>query len=223
MNTLSPCRNRCGWVVNSLRISMRLRALWYQWCCRNFLWMPGVVVLCLTWPDWSAVAQEATKMGDADIHNRVITAHASDEVLRYQLRAQEDYILGQPVTIVFMLENRSSSPLWVLTWYTPLEGLKGRIFRVLCDGKEILYKGPMVKRITPTQDDYVLIGPRKSISVEVDLSLAYTLPSAKECQVTFVGKIHDVVRNEALLSNREHKQQSIDIPGNFVTFRLVQP
>lgn len=148
--------------------------------------------------------------------------YASDQILRYHLDSQENYVVGQPVNIVFTLENLSSAPLWVLTWYTPLEGLKGKIFRVICDSQEISYEGPMVKRGSPTQDDYVFIGAGQSVSAENNISLAYNLPSSKVCQVEFRGKIHDVVFNEAQLSNREERHQSMEILGNIVTFRLIQ-
>ena len=39
------------------------------------------------------------------------------------------------IVIKFTLENNSEENLWILKWNTPLEGLKKRIFNVICDGK----------------------------------------------------------------------------------------
>lgn len=144
----------------------------------------------------------------------------SDQLLRYRLEGPKNYLVGQSVNIVFTLENESHSPLWVLTWYTPLEGLKGKILRVVCDNKEIPYEGPMVKRGKPNLDDYILIKPGKSVSAEVNLSLAYNLPLAQKCQIEFQGKIYDVVLNESLISPGEGTERSMNIQGNILTLEL---
>jgi peptidyl-Lys metalloendopeptidase len=86
-------------------------------------------------------------------------------LLQYRLQAKENYRLGEPLVIEFTLENLSDHNVWVLTWYTPLEGLKGKIFEVTCDGKPVAYEGIMVKRGDPCRDDYVHI-PSKNISVK---------------------------------------------------------
>ncbi|NEN95711.1 MAG: hypothetical protein F6K50_09270 [Moorea sp. SIO3I7] len=149
--------------------------------------------------------------------------NTSKNSLQYRLDSQENYTINQPVNIVFMLENLDVQPLWVLTWYTPLEGLKGRILQVICDGEEILYEGPMVKRGRPTQEDYVLIQPGESVSKEVELSSAYNLPVAAVCQVKFRGTIHDVVREESQIFGAEENYQGLEIPGNMVTFQISPP
>lgn len=49
----------------------------------------------------------------------------------------------------FTLENLSDETVYVLKWFTPLEGLFGDIFRITRDSEEIPYTGPMVKRGDP--------------------------------------------------------------------------
>jgi hypothetical protein len=77
--------------------------------------------------------------------------------------------VGKPIILGFALENLTDEDFWVLIWYTPLEGLEGKIFRVTCSGKEVLYEGPMVKRSDPVRDDYLHLGPKGSASAKVDL------------------------------------------------------
>lgn len=146
-----------------------------------------------------------------------------DPALKYKLNANPKYLVDRPIMIKFTLQNCTDEHLWVLTWYTPLEGLKGKIFLVICNGKEIPYEGPMVKRGDPVRNDYVHIGPMESVSAEIDLSRAYNLPLANECRVQFKGRIYDVVNNEENLPRRRDEHQGVDISGNAVAFRIISP
>ena len=141
-------------------------------------------------------------------------------LLRYRLAADPGYTAGQPILIRFTLENMADGDLWVLTWYTPLEGLMGRIFTVTCDGREILYEGMMVKRGDPGSKDYMHISPHGSVSAVVDLSEAYPLHACRECRVRFRGRIHDVVRAKGTLPRKSDDHEGMDIEGNSVIFRI---
>ena len=90
--------------------------------------------------------------------------------VRYQLSAHKSYVKDEPIIINFTIENISREKVWVLKWYTPLEGVKGKIFHVLCAGKEIPYEGLMMKRGEPTNDDYIQIDQRSFVSADIDLS-----------------------------------------------------
>jgi peptidyl-Lys metalloendopeptidase len=140
--------------------------------------------------------------------------------LNYRLSANDHYVLGKPVLINFTLENLTNEYLWVLTWYTPLEGLMGNIFRVTCDGLNIVYEGPMVKRANPEPIDYLRIDPHKSISSVVDLSTGYSLPKSKECVVQFQGRIHDISRGKDLELEAKDRPRGLDIKGNEVSFSV---
>jgi hypothetical protein len=139
----------------------------------------------------------------------------------YRLTTQDSYVRGNPIFIKFTLENLSNEDLWVLEWYTPLEGLKGKIFTVTCDGKEIPYEGMMMKRGQPTKDDYVHIDPGRSVSAEVDLSKGYTLPASKECLVEFKGRIYDFSTDGNSIPKRSEEHQILNITGNAVTFSVA--
>ena len=140
--------------------------------------------------------------------------------LKYQLNANNSYVVSMPITINFTLENLQAEKLWILKWYTPLEGLRGEIFLVKCDGKEISYEGMMAKRGDPDRDSYMHIVPRGSVSEVVDLSGAYNIPVSNECQIEFKGRIYDVLSSEDKLPRRRDDHQGMDITGNVVTFRV---
>ncbi|NIM14354.1 MAG: protease [Candidatus Aminicenantes bacterium] len=144
-------------------------------------------------------------------------------MLKYVLKAEESYTVGKGVNIDFTLKNLTKKTLWVLTWYTPLEGINGDIFRVTRDGEEIQYIGRMVKRGSPARKDYLRIGPGESVSAKVDLSSAYDLSKAGEYRVEFNGRIHDVAFEEASLPRVKDKHSGMDVRGDAVTLKLIQP
>ena len=143
--------------------------------------------------------------------------------MKYRLTAENRYIKDNAILIGVELENTSNENLWVLTWYTPLEGLKGKIFRVMCDGQEIPYEGPMVKRGQPKKDDYIQLLPRKSVSARIDLLSAYKLPTCNQALIEFKGRIHDYTTSADMIPKSTEKHQMINIIGNTVTFSIANP
>jgi hypothetical protein len=140
--------------------------------------------------------------------------------LRYSLQAQARYFLGEPIGIGFTLESLASTVIWVLKWYTPLEGIKGKILQVSCDGVDVPYEGRLVKRGSPSREDYVRLQPGASVSAEFDLANCYSLGECNECRVTFKGRIHDVVTSEQGLPPAAHEPASADASGSPVSFRI---
>jgi hypothetical protein len=61
-----------------------------------------------------------------------------------------------------------------------------------CDGKEIPYEGPMMKRGQPVKSDYIHIDPGSFVSTKVDLSTVYNIPPSQACIVEFKGRIYDL-------------------------------
>lgn len=141
--------------------------------------------------------------------------------LRYHLHAQSKYVQGGPIVIGFSLENPSPNAVWILKWYTPLEGIKGKIFELKCDGEDIPYEGRMVKRGAPEQEDYIWLEAGSSVQVEVDLSRDYSFPKCGDCKLKFKGRIFDVVSDEHQVPRASSEHIFIDIPGNSVSFSIV--
>ena len=61
--------------------------------------------------------------------------------LTYQLLTRDQYVRGRPTVITFRIENTGARESWILTWYTPLEGIRGKIFEVVCNGQTLPYEG----------------------------------------------------------------------------------
>lgn len=142
--------------------------------------------------------------------------------IKYILTAKDTFIKDNPIIVNFTLQNISNEKLWVLIWYTPLEGLKGNIFQVTCEGKEIPYEGPMVKRGQPSKADYIYIESGKSVSKEFDLSMAYQVPDSQACTIAFKGMIYDYATSSNTLPKRAEEQQMVNILGNSITIRVIK-
>ena len=122
--------------------------------------------------------------------------------------------------IEFTLENRSGDTLRVLKWYTPLEGLNGRILEVTREGKPLPYLGRMVKRGPPAAEDYLSLGRGASASATFDLARAYDLSVPGRYRVAFAGRILDVARQGEAVP-RPGREQGMAVPGNAVELQVL--
>jgi hypothetical protein len=147
---------------------------------------------------------------------------SEDDMLEFKLEAKDEYIVSQPVMIKFTLENLSDKKLWVLTWNTPLEGVKNNIFQLVCNGQDIVYEGPMVKRGKPGTNDYVCIDEGGKISAEIDLATIYNLSLPGTCHLAFRGQIQSLVIGDHLSIGGDEEKRLIQIPGNTVNFLLTR-
>lgn len=109
--------------------------------------------------------------------------------LRAAVEVQDALETGESVMVRFMLTNESTQDLRFLKWNTPLEGIRGRIFRVERDGETVLYEGVLVRRGDPLPDDYVVIPAGGSVEAEVDLAGAYDFSSAGAYSIQFLSPV----------------------------------
>lgn len=106
---------------------------------------------------------------------------------------------GGPVEVGFTLKNRSDRTVYVLQWYTPLEGLLGEVLTVEREGTALPYQGPLVKRGNPGKDSYLELAPGASLDSTVDLRTAYEIKSPGRYSVRFDRGLSDLVTDPAEL------------------------
>jgi hypothetical protein len=129
---------------------------------------------------------------------------------------------GEAVRVTFTLANHSPERLYVLTWYTPLEGMFGEIFRVTRDGQAIPYEGPLVERGDPLPENYVLIEPEASVSADVDLATAYDFSRAGEYTIEFISpRISHVAKTEGEFAASVDDLGPVEIPCNSPSLRIA--
>ncbi len=150
------------------------------------------------------------------------TAAAPPSPFVCTLEIEREFPAGAPVNLRFSLKNRSSAVLYVLTWYTPLEGPAGDIFTITRNCKEKApYRGIAAKRGQPAAGDYAAVEPGKTITAKIDLAAAYDLAKTGQYHVEFAGKLFDVVDKKKLIPRQQadHKMQTIAC--NSVDFEIV--
>jgi hypothetical protein len=138
------------------------------------------------------------------------------------LRVQETYVVGEPVRLGFSLQSRAREPLYVLAWYTPLEGLAGDILRVTREGEAIPYRGIMAKRGNPLPEEYVTLAPGATASAEVDLAESYDLSKPGRYQVAFTSQLHDVAERRSSIPRKQDAHRPRAVSCAPVGFEIVR-
>jgi hypothetical protein len=130
---------------------------------------------------------------------------------------------NEPVTLKFTLQNHSDKALYFLKWYTPLEGISGKIFRVERDGQLIPYEGILAMRAAPTLESYIHLDPGESVSGEVDISNAYDFSQPGRYTVTYLSpNISHIAYSEAEMANTVDDLYPVNISSNEVSVEIVE-
>jgi peptidyl-Lys metalloendopeptidase len=137
------------------------------------------------------------------------------------LEMDEAYPVGEPVTLRFALRNQTGRPSYVLTWYTPLEGMAGEIFQVTQGGAKLPYQGMLAKRGDPTRDEYVAIEHGETASAEVDLRTGYDLSAPGSYQVRFTAGLQDITDDGSLVPQARDDHRPQPLSCNTVDFSIV--
>jgi hypothetical protein len=147
----------------------------------------------------------------------------SEEGLVAHLEIPNILPVGENVSLKFTLKNTSDTPLYILNWYTPLEGIGGEIFRVMLEGQALPYEGILASRTPPTADAFVLLNPGESVSAVVDLAEAFDFSKAGRYHIKFLSpRISHIARTEADMARTMEELGPVDIPSNEVIVELVE-
>ena len=136
------------------------------------------------------------------------------------LETDEAYPVGESANLRFELSNRGDRPAYVLTWYTPLEGIAGEIFQVTRDGQELPYQGMLAKRGDPSLDEYITVEAGEVASAVVDLGLGYDLSMPGSYQVQLKGGLQDVSDEESLIPRKRDDHRPQPLSCNAVSFSI---
>jgi len=138
--------------------------------------------------------------------------------LRAEITSPETVPAGGPVWVRFTIANRGDRPLYLLDWYTPLEGVLGDIFQVTYRGQEQPYLGPLVSRAAPTPDQYVLLEPGDTETAVVDLAEVYDFSGAGNYQIVFRSpRISHRVEDPANFAESMDSLGPVSIPSDPIT------
>jgi len=104
-----------------------------------------------------------------------VEAEEKMDSIHCNLKIDPSIQLGQPVMLQLTLHNSTSQSLEVLQYFTPFEGILGEIFELHFNGEPLSYRGPLVKRGPPLDEDWLRLEPGGDLSAEVDISHAWNL------------------------------------------------
>lgn len=144
--------------------------------------------------------------------------------LAAELQTAESLPNGDVVPLRFSLTNQSDRPLYLLKWFTPLEGIGGEIFRVRRDGQLVPYQGILASRGDPTPEAYVFLEAGETVSAEVDLAQAYDFSNDGTYTISFISpRISHVARSKAEMARTMDALGPVEIPANSVTLTIPGP
>lgn len=131
--------------------------------------------------------------------------------------------VGEPVELRFQLRNPTASPLFVLEWHTPFEGLLANFLRVTRNGQDVPYQGPMMKRGDPSAEEYVTLQPGASAEAQVEVSLAYDFQQPGHYRLAFRDSLMDVVTRQAEVPRPLGRFQPLPVQCPAVETTIVTP
>ena len=125
---------------------------------------------------------------------------------------------GTSVPVTFTLANNTDQPLYVLTWFTPLEGIANEIFIVRHEGARLSYEGILAMRGDPTPEAYVRLAGGATTSVTVDLAEAYDFSQPGDYSITFLSpRVSDVATRKEEMATTVDELGKVEIPCDPIT------
>ena len=122
-------------------------------------------------------------------------AFAGTGGLRSEIQADKALLgMTDDVFVRFTLHNESSEDLYVLSWQTPLRGIREDIFDIRRDGKPVPYIGRLYKWATPQAGDFVRIPAGGSVAARVELSAAYDISRTGEYSIQYRVPVREALR-----------------------------
>lgn len=99
---------------------------------------------------------------------------------------ETSYGENSDVKVKVTITNQSNHNVKVLDWFLAKnDKLNSNAFDVSVNGQKVDYTGPIVKRPSPTDADYIPIGAGQTLTQTVDLSAYYDMTAAGNYQVQF--------------------------------------
>jgi peptidyl-Lys metalloendopeptidase len=137
---------------------------------------------------------------------------------------KRSYKAVEKLKFVFALTNESKTPIQVLKWHTPLEGIKSDMFQVTSMGKRCIYLGRVYKRGAPREEDYITIPSGKTVKEEIDFTEYYDVFKAADYSVKYkIGLVQAGVEESTVLVKKYMKPQrtqAVLVRANIALFKL---
>ena len=114
-------------------------------------------------------------------------------------------------SILVKITNNSNKPIKILRWNTPLEDrLNANIFKIEHNRKSIIYKGRILKRAKPKDEDYTLFESGESRTVSVNLSTYYKMFQEGNYTISYRGTfnyLNENLKHKSLKKSKKSKSR----------------
>ena len=174
--------------------------------CFVLLFILAVMILVACAPTSPSTASELSQRG-----------------LEAVLQAPDTLPNGNVVEVEFTLTNHSDTGVYILNWYTPLEGIYGEIFRVERGDGSVPYRGPLVMREAPILADYVFLERGASVSATVNLATVYSFSEPGTYTISFISpRISHMATSEDEMATSVDDLGPVEIHSERITIEIEE-
>ncbi len=104
--------------------------------------------------------------------------------------------INETIIITFTITNNSDKEYKFCYWQTPLEKkFTANYFEVIHNKVKVKYIEKMIKRKSPTQDDFIILKPKEKILQKIELNKGYNINETGEYQIKFIGRLINKLPN----------------------------
>ena len=114
------------------------------------------------------------------------------------------------VACSFEFTNVADEDLYLLKRNTPLEGLRSNFLTVSAEGRPVPYKGPVLYRIPPKKDEFVLLKTGESISASVQITDVFSIDTDGLYTVQYSNPLRYLSVHEMMYNRHEVRESDID-------------
>lgn len=112
---------------------------------------------------------------------------------------QSIYQVGEPIVLTLQAENIGEEPYTFLPWGTPIENrFTGDCLSVTYQGKPVNYVGIMVKRMPPTEADYITLQKGETVSGSVNLLEGYKADQPGRYHIQFKERYNGIPASNSI-------------------------
>ncbi|MDC3960610.1 peptidase M35 [Polyangium jinanense] len=104
----------------------------------------------------------------------------------------------ESVTVTVKLTNTTKRSIHLPAWYAPGEELEEDLFLVMRGGQPVEFTGPHYKRPAMSDEDYVVLGPGKSVTRTATLSGFYDLTQSATYTIRYAADMLTSVTKQAV-------------------------
>ena len=140
----------------------------------------------------------------------------SDSILSIQISS--DKLSQSSGKVLITLKNNSQQNIKILKWNTPLEEeINSDIFKIYKNNKEIPYIGRHIKRVQPTQKDFLIFEAGEEYQSWIDLPLYYKMTTEGNYTISYNSPFTILTESKKHKLTKEEFSQQNTLTISFIS------